>query len=295
MARAQTFSVRSLCKINERTTTFSYTRNGKGNRGSSRSISRFCLSGELVCKRFRGVCLLCSRGKPDAWIPLQQKYVRWQRRFGHLGPRKLKNLHVITRGLDKPIPCKRRPEGCEEYLAASVKKHDRRPSGERASRSLQRILMDIRDPFEEGFEGVKWFVMILEDYRMSWTIPVVSREYAPAALEKWRYEVEHEVDLQLGDKDKTAHVFAVRANDAQELKSVLQMWQDNCELDHVELTVPDSSHQNGPAKRGIQYMEYLMRAMLRWARLPNGALGRCNTHCSHPQSCRDSMQFAGGR
>lgn len=115
-----------------------------------------------------------------------REYTLWHRRMGHLEPKKLKNLHIVARGLEKPIPCKHKKDPCDDCEAANKKNHNRPSSNsQRATRCLERIFMNICDPFDEGTDECRYFLMIIDDYsRRSWAYPIKTKDQASAMLEQ---------------------------------------------------------------------------------------------------------------
>ena len=202
----------------------------------------------------------------DALTPANQNqasekdlYKLWHRRFGHLGPAKLRNLHQVTT-LKKPIPiAEDHSEVCQVCaLTKIVNKRDHHVS-ERKSSILALISIDVCGPLPPSRLGFTYFLYIIDNYsRRSWVRPMKNRTDCVEALDKWKRITE----LQCGTRLK-----AVRSDNAPELKKYLDTW---CASFGVapQYTEPYQSIQNGVAERGIRTVENQVRAMIKESGLP---------------------------
>ncbi|CZS92418.1 related to TY4B TY4B protein [Rhynchosporium agropyri] len=94
--------------------------------------------------------------------------------------------------------------------------------------------------------------------RRDWVIPLKAKSDAYQALKDWKVGVE----LQSGKKIRRA-----RSDNAPELLKATNDWKTEDGVLAQSTTIA-SSHQNGPAERSIQTVEFDMRAMLEEAQLP---------------------------
>ena len=195
--------------------------------------------------------------------PAKQKaagdYQLWHRRFAHLGPEKIRNLHKVTT-LERPIVIATSDhEVCEVCALTKFRNKRAHQVSERKLAILALISIDICGQLPLSHEGHAYFLEIIDNYsRKIWTIPLKRREDAPKALREWRVKTE----LQSG-----ARVMAVRSDNATELKATLDEWCASFGIT-PQYTVPYMSIQNGVAERAIQTTENSVRAMIKDAELP---------------------------
>ena len=188
------------------------------------------------------------------------RYELFHRRFGHLGPKLIANLHKCTTLKTAiRIPSKARRGVCE---VCALTKMTNRISTELAahkSEALARIQFDTAGPFPRSLRGNQYFILIVDSYtRRNWTLCVANKSDAGPKLREWKLKVELEQNKK---------VKAARTDNAPELLKEIASWETTTGV-QGEPTVIASSHQNGPAERNIRTAEADMRAMLKEAGLP---------------------------
>jgi len=187
----------------------------------------------------------------------QEEYRLWHRRFAHLGPRKIANLHKVTT-LEKPIPVYTDLE-CETCSLTRMRNRKGKPSS-RKDDVLQLVSIDICGPFDKSHAGYNQFIIIVDSFsRKSWLYPLKARSDAPQVLNEWKKEVELQSDARLK---------SVRSDNAPELRALLGQWKRDFGI-HPQSTVTWMSTQNGMSERANQTVENSMRAMLKDSGLPN--------------------------
>jgi len=191
--------------------------------------------------------------------PSVKTYKLWHRRFAHLGPAKLRDLHKVTT-LKKPIPIVHDQENvCEVCALTKFNNRKGHEISEHKAAILNLISVDICGPLPLSRDGYAYFLEIVDNHsRKTWTIPLKRREDAPEALRKWRLKVE----LQSGSQ-----VLSVRSDNGTELKATIDEWCSSLGI-APQYTVPYMSIQNGVAERAIRTTENSIRAMIKEAELP---------------------------
>ncbi|RAL58199.1 hypothetical protein DID88_002302 [Monilinia fructigena] len=186
----------------------------------------------------------------------KERYLIWHRRFNHLGPDKIRNLHKVTT-LQRPIKVPSTLDVCE--VCALTKMTNRIPSqlSARKSKRLELIHFDIAGPFPRTIRGHRYFLLIIDSAtRVNWVILLKQKSDTIPLLKAWKQEIE----LATG-----VAVIAARTDNAPELLQAVREWKTGM---RSEVTVVASSHQNGPAERNIRAAETDIRAMLKEAHLP---------------------------
>jgi hypothetical protein len=133
------------------------------------------------------------------------RYTLYHRRFVHLGPAKIANLHKVT---TMTVPVKVVKGACQTCTLTKFRKSRGKVSA-RKDYPLERILVDTCGPFPTSREGFTQAMVIKDDYtRMSWMIPIKERKECPSKLATWKIQVERQ----------SGHLLkSVRLNNATEL------------------------------------------------------------------------------
>lgn len=185
-----------------------------------------------------------------------ETYLLWHRRFNHLGPEKIRNLHKVTT-LGKPIKVPSKIPVCEVCALTKMKNLIPKQLSSHKTRRLELIHFDIAGPFPKSLRGNRYFLLIIDSWtRVNWILTLKTKDEAIPRLKKWKTELE----LGIGDK-----IVAARTDNAPELIQAVKEWNSGT---RSELTTVASSHQNGAAERNIGTAEADMRAMLKEAGLP---------------------------
>jgi hypothetical protein len=188
----------------------------------------------------------------------KERYTLFHRRFAHLGPDKLRNLHKVTT-LKEKIKIPQDRGICD--VCSLAKLHNKIPKTLRDwnTELLGRVQFDIAGPFPRSIRKNRWFLLIKEiSTRHDWVIPLKRKRNAIQALNTWKVEVE----LITGKQVKS-----VGCDNAPELLKTVQEWAEKHGV-QLQSTTIASSHQNGPAERTIQTVEHDMRALLEDSGLP---------------------------
>lgn len=185
------------------------------------------------------------------------RYLRYHKRFAHLGPKKIANLHHVT--TTKRIKVPKDLSICEVCALTKLRNKIPKELAEWAKTLLGRIQFDVAGPFPVTIRGNRWFLLIIDTFsRRNWVIPLKTKGDAYEALLQWKLQIE----LQTGKKVKSA-----RSDNAPELLKAIEQWEVETGFEGQSTTIA-SSHQNGPAERSIQTVEADMRALLEEAKLP---------------------------
>lgn len=107
----------------------------------------------------------------------------WHRRFGHLGKRKLAELHEVTTLLE-PIPTTIEEDHVYKvYALTKIKNKKGHHVSDRKAASLSLISIDVCGPLPESWAGYRYFLEIIDNYsRKTWTIALKKRDKVPRAL-----------------------------------------------------------------------------------------------------------------
>ena len=189
----------------------------------------------------------------------EARYQLMHRRFNHLGPDKIRNLHKVTT-ISPPIKIPSVREVCE--VCTLTKMTNRIPTtlSDHKDETLKLIQFDIAGPFPKTIRGNRYFLLIIDSFtRKNWIIPLKQKSDAIGALKSWKQDVELE---------SSQKVRAARTDNAPELLKAVGDWRSEGAGTRLEQTTAASSHQNGPAERNIRTAEADMRAMLKEASLP---------------------------
>lgn len=189
----------------------------------------------------------------------KEVYMLMHRRFNHLEPNKLRNLHKVTT-LAKPIKVPAKRDICEVCAITKMTNLIPKLLSEHKAFLLALIQFDIAGPFPTSLRGHRYFMLIIDSWsRMNWILLLKHKSEAPKQLKLWKQEVEHQ---------REEKVLAARSDNAPELIKAVREWREAGSGIRSELTTIASSHQNGPAERNIRTAETNMRAMIKEANLP---------------------------
>jgi hypothetical protein len=197
--------------------------------------------------------------KTDLTSKQESLYKLMHRRFNHLGPEKIRNLHKVTT-MSAPIKIPTEREVYEVCALAKMKNRIPKTLSEHKDRKLALIQFDIAGPFAKTVRGNRYFLLIIDNYtRKNWVIALKQKSEAIEGLKTWKRDVE----FQTNEK-----ILAARSDNAPELIKAVGDWRDAGAGTRSEQTTAATSHQNGPAERNIGTAEADMRAMLKEADLP---------------------------
>ncbi|KAI1006754.1 hypothetical protein K3495_g1463 [Podosphaera aphanis] len=152
-----------------------------------------------------------------------ERYLKYHRRFAHLGPEKIWNLHLVTT-LKKRIKVPRDLDVCDVCAPTNMKNRIPKTLSLWSKEILGQIHFDVAGLFPTSIR----------------------------ALKTWKVITEHQTEKKV----KTA-----RSDNAPELLKDIHDWKVEDGIQAQSTTIA-SSHQNGPAERSIQTVEFDMRAML---------------------------------
>ena len=93
------------------------------------------------------------------------EYTRWHQRLGHLGPQLIGKVHMVVRGLPRPIkPAKDQPI-CEVCALTKKVRVINRTSPERSIEPLARVFSDFWGPYREPtLAGELYMLTFTDDY-----------------------------------------------------------------------------------------------------------------------------------
>jgi hypothetical protein len=198
-----------------------------------------------------------AEGKAQSKVELE-RYKLFHRRFAHLRPEVIKNLHRVTTLKERVhIPEKR--EICEVCALTKLRNQTSKVLSPWKDSVLELVSLDIAGPFPESLRGNRYFAQVIDNAtRKTWTIPGKTKSDIATKLDTWKLIVEAEAQAPLR---------AARSDNAAELVELLQGWRKKGGS-KVEFTTTYKSSQNGIAERSIQTAEADARAMLKDAGLP---------------------------
>ena len=85
------------------------------------------------------------------------------RRFNHLGPEKIRNLHKVTT-ISAPIKIPTEREICEVCALTKMKNRIPKTLSEHKDHKLALIQFDIAGPFPKTIRGNRYFLLIIDNY-----------------------------------------------------------------------------------------------------------------------------------
>lgn len=127
----------------------------------------------------------------------KERYMLWHRRFAHLGPEKLRNLHKVTT-LREAIKIPKHREICDVcQLTKMTNKFPNLLSDHKSSR-LSLIQLDIAGPFPKSLRGNRYFLLIIDSFsRKNWVIPLKQKSDAISSLQSFKAAVENEINEKI--------------------------------------------------------------------------------------------------
>jgi hypothetical protein len=186
------------------------------------------------------------------------RYRLMHRRFAHLGPEKLRNLHKVTT-LKRPILVPTDREMCRVCKLTKLRNRTSKVLSPWKESILALISIDVAGPFLPTIRGNRWFAQVVDNAtRKTWTLVAKTKAEVMKKLEKWKETEEQRTHMRIG---------AVRSDNASEIREKLDEWSKLGVIEEPTTTYT-GSHQNGVAERSIQQAETDARAMLKDADLP---------------------------
>lgn len=188
------------------------------------------------------------------------EYVRWHRRFGHIGPQIIAKLHTVTDDLGQAVePAKDQPT-CEVCARTKKIRVVNRVAPERSVQPLARVFSDFWGPYRvPALTGERYMLTFTDDYtRKSWVVLTIVRASLSSVFARWKAFVE----LQSGYK-----LLAIRSDNASEYKSLGESSLAPSGI-ALELTTVYTPEQNGVSERLNRSLVTMARSMLLEAKLP---------------------------
>jgi hypothetical protein len=138
----------------------------------------------------------------------KENYLVWHRRFDHLGPDKIRNLHKVT-NLSLPIKVPTKLDICEVCILTKMTNPILNHLSTHKSKRLELIYLDIVGAFPRSIRGNQYLILIIDSYtRVNWIIPLKHKRNAITRMKTWKAEVK----LLIGDK-----IIATRTHNVPEL------------------------------------------------------------------------------
>jgi hypothetical protein len=186
------------------------------------------------------------------------RYRLMHRRFAHLGPEKLRNLHKVTT-LKRPVLVPVDREMCRVCKLTKLRNRTNKALSPWKEAILALVSVDIAGPFLPTIRGNKYFAQIVDNAtRKTWSLVDKTKSGLMLQLRKWKATEERRTQQSL---------CAVRSDNAAEIRELLDEWSKDGVREEPTTTYT-GSHQNGVAERSIQQAETDARAMLKDADLP---------------------------
>jgi hypothetical protein len=91
-----------------------------------------------------------------------ERYTLWHRRFAHLGPDIISQLHKVTT-LTDPVQTVNQKEKCEVYQIAKIRNRRNHDTQPRAQYLLNRVFIDIYGPLPRSLTGNRYFALIINN------------------------------------------------------------------------------------------------------------------------------------
>lgn len=186
------------------------------------------------------------------------RYRLMHRRFAHLGPDKIRNLHKVTT-LKRPVLVPTDREMCRVCKLTKLRNKTSKTLSPWKESILALVSLDVAGPFLPTIRGNRFFAQVVDNStRKTWSLVDKTKSGLMTQIRKWKARQEARTQLKLG---------AVRSDNAAEIRELLDEWSKEGVVE--ESTTPyTGSHQNGVAERSIQQAETDARAMLKDADLP---------------------------
>ena len=199
----------------------------------------------------------------------EEKYARWHRRFGHIGPQIMNKIHTVVDDINAAIlPAKDQPT-CEVCALSKKIRVVNRVSPERSIQPLARVFSDFWGPYRvPTMDGNRYMLTFTDDYtRKSWVVLTKDRISLPYEFAQWRALVER----QSGHK-----ILALWSDNAGEYKSLGDTQLKGAGIS-LELTTVYTPEQNGVSERLNRSLITMARSMLLTAKLPQRFWGEAVT------------------
>jgi Reverse transcriptase (RNA-dependent DNA polymerase) len=186
------------------------------------------------------------------------RYKLMHRRFAHLGPEKIRNLHKVTT-LKRPVMVPTDQEMCRVCKITKLRNRTSKTLSPWKESILALVSMDVAGPFLSTVRGNRYFAQVVDNAtRKTWSYVDKTKSGLMIQIRKWKTTEETRTQLKLG---------AVRSDNAAEIRELLDEWSKEGVIEEPTTTYT-GSHQNGIAKRSIQQAETDARSMLKDADLP---------------------------
>jgi hypothetical protein len=122
----------------------------------------------------------------------ESQYQLMHRRFNHLGPDKIRNLHKVTT-MSTPIKIPSETETCTVCALTKMTNRIPRKVSDHKDEMLTLIHFDIAGPFPMSIRGNQYFLLIIDSYtRKNWIIILKNKSGAIESLKIWKRDVEFE-------------------------------------------------------------------------------------------------------
>jgi hypothetical protein len=183
---------------------------------------------------------------------------RWHKRLGHLSPKAIQNMDMknMVKGLEGIAALDLPDQPCVSCVEANMVqgRFHSRPWDERAKRRLELVHTDLCTVKPTAYGGYNYFVSFTDDFsRMSWVIPLKSKDETFGAFLKWVKEVENFT----GERLKR-----LRCDGGGEyISNQFKAWLGSRGIQQ-EVTPKKTPEQNGVAERLNRTLCEKMRAML---------------------------------
>lgn len=115
----------------------------------------------------------------------KDRYLKYHRRFAHMGPKKIGSLHLVTNVEKIKIP--KDLSICEVCALSKLRNKFPKELAKWAEVTLGRIQFDVAGPFPTSIRGNRWFLLIIDTCsRRNWVIPIKTKAEAYEELLKFK-------------------------------------------------------------------------------------------------------------
>jgi hypothetical protein len=186
------------------------------------------------------------------------RYRLMHRRFVHLGPEKLRNLHKVTT-MKRPVLVPTDREMCRVCKLTKLRNRTNKALSPWKESVLALVSIDVAGPFLPSVRGNRLFAQVVDNAtRKTWSFVDKTKSGLMTQIRKWKAVEESRTQLKLG---------AVRSDNAAEIRELLDEWSKEGVIEEPT-TAYTGSNQNGVAERSIQQAETDARSMMKDADLP---------------------------
>lgn len=197
-------------------------------------------------------------GDEDLTKKERDRYRIYHRRFGHIGPAKLRRLHLLT-NLKKAIKIPKDRDICGPCKIGKLTNRRHKELSDWKEEPLELVQADICGPFPPSMRKYRYFIELIDHgTRRKWLLLLKTKGDAIPKLDKWKKQEEVA-------QRRTLRAF--RTDNAGELKKIILQWAASSGLKEQH-TIPHNSFMNGLPERGIRTTTANVRAMLEDANLP---------------------------